>query len=145
MLCTGEVKSLIMKKGLVMAFIAALIIPSVFVYASRLGGPSEAPEGSAFGRDVALQYILENYPELNELRNPSTIRTPWNEENLTPQEWAGSNTVQFTKGDWTVKVSNAVVLEPVYTVEVEYTGDIAFRWTGIVDQAGNVGVIEFSQ
>jgi hypothetical protein len=134
-----------MKKGLVMAFIAALIIPSVFVYASRLGEPSEAPKGPVFGRDTALQYILENYPELNEIRNPSTIRTPWNEENLTPQGWIGSNTVQFTKGDWTVKVSNAVVLEPVYTVEVEYTGDNAFCWTGTVDQAGNVGVIEFSQ
>ena len=136
---------MIMKKGLVMAFIAALIIPSVFVYASRIGEPSETPEGSVFGRDTALQYILENYPELNELRNPSMIRTPWNEENLAPNGWVGSNTVQFTKGDWTVKVSNAVVLEPVYTVEVEYTGDIAFRWTGTVDQAGNVGVIEFSQ
>ena len=145
MRCTGEVKNLIMKKGLVMAFIAALIIPSVFVYASRLGGPSETPEGPAFGRDTALQYILENYPELNEIRNPSTIRTPWNEENLTPQGWIGSNTVQFTKGDWIVKVSSAVVLEPVHAVEVEYTGDIAFRWTGTVDQAGNVGVTEFSQ
>ena len=115
-----------MKKGLVIAFIAALIIPVVYVYASRLGESSEAPEGSVFGRDVALRYILENYPELSELRNPSTIRTPWNEKNLTPQGWVGSNTIQFTKEDWTVKVSNAVVLEPVYTVEVEYTGDIAF-------------------
>jgi len=135
---------LIMKKGLVMAFIAALIIPSVFVYASRLGEPSEAPEGSVYGRNVSLQNILENYPELSELRNPSTIRTPWNKENLTPSGWVGSNTVQFVKGDWTVKVSSAVVLEPVYTVEVEYVGDIAFCWIGTVDQAWNVDVIEFS-
>jgi hypothetical protein len=134
-----------MKKGLVMAFIAALIIPSVFVYASRLGEPSEAPEGPVLGRDIALQHILENYPELNEIRNPSTIRTPWNEKNLTPNGWVGSNAVQFTKGDWTVKISYAVVLEPVYTVEVEYAGSNAFRWIGTVDQAGNVGVIEFSQ
>jgi hypothetical protein len=136
---------LTMKKGLVMAFIAALIIPSVFVYALRLGEPSEAPEGSVYGRDVALQYILDNYPELSELRNPSTIRMPWNEKNLTPNGWVGSNTVQFMKGDWTVKVSSAVVLEPVYTVEVEYAGDIAFCWVGTIDQAGNVGVIELSQ
>ena len=141
----GEVKSLKMKKGLVIAFIAALIIPAVYVYAARLGEPSDAPEGSVFGRDVALQYILESYPELSELVNPSTIRTPWHEENLTPNGWVGSNTVQFTKGGWTVKVSNAVVLEPVYTVEVEYTGSDAFCWRGTVDQAGNVSVIEFSQ
>ena len=134
-----------MKNGLVIAFMAALIIPSVFVYASRLGEPSEAPEGSVFGRDVALQYILESYPELSELVNPSTIRTPWNEKNLTPNGWVGSNTIRFTKGDWTVKVSNSVVLEPVYTVEIEYTGSNAFCWKGTVDQAGNVSVIEFSQ
>jgi hypothetical protein len=141
----GEVKSLKMKKGLVIAFIVALIIPAVYVYAARLDEPSDASEGSVFGRDVALQYILESYPELNELGNPSTIRTPWHEENLTPNGWVGSNTVQFTKGGWTVKVSNAVVREPVYTVEVEYTGSNAFCWKGTVDQAGNVSVIEFSQ
>ena len=134
-----------MKNGLVIAFMAALIIPSVFVYASRLGESSEVPEGSVFGRDVALQYILESYPELSELVNPSTIRTPWNEKNLTPNGWVGSNIIRFTKGDWTVKVSNSVVLEPVYTVEVEYTGSNAFCWRGTVDQAGNVSVIEFSQ
>ncbi len=134
-----------MKNGLVIAFIAALIIPSVFVYASRLGESSKVPEGSVFGRDVALQYILESYPELSELGNPSTIRTPWHEENLTPNGWVGSNTIRFTKGDWTVKVSNSVVLEPVYTVEIEYTGSNAFCWKGTVDQAGNVSVIEFSQ
>jgi hypothetical protein len=145
MRCTGEVKSLKMKKGLVIAFLAALIIPAVYVYAARLDEPWDAPEGSVFGRDVALQYILESYPELSELVNPSTIRTPWHEENLNPYKVPGSTTVQFTKGDWTVKVSNAVVLEPVYTVEVEFTGDIAFCWIGTVDQAGNVGVIEFSQ
>jgi hypothetical protein len=140
-----EVKSLKKKNSLVIAFIAALIIPVVFVYASRLGDSSQVPEGSVFGRDVALQYILESYPELSELVNPSTIRTPWHEENLTPKMWAGSNKIQFIKGDWTVKVSNAVVLEPIYTVEVEYEGSNAFCWKGTVDQAGNVSVIEFSQ
>ena len=134
-----------MKNGLVIAFMAALIIPSVFVYASRLGESSEVSEGSVISRDVALQYILESYPELSELGNPSTIRMPWQDENLTPNEWVGSNTVRFTKGGWTAKVSNAVVLDPVYTVEVEYTESNAFCWKGTVDQAGNVSVLEFSQ
>ena len=62
-----------------------------------------------------------------------------------PNGWVGSATVQFTKGGWTVKVSNAVVLEPVYTVEVEYAGSNAFCWKGTVNQAGNVLVNEFSQ
>ena len=134
-----------MKKGLVIAFIAVLIIPAVFVYATKLDEQLKAREGVVFGRDVAIEYILETYPELNEIVNPSTIRTPWRFENLNPKNWVGSNNVQFTKGDWTVKVSNAVVLEPVYTVEVEYTGSDAFCWKGTVDQAGNVSVIEFSQ
>ena len=133
-----------MKNGLVIAFMAALIIPAVFVYAARLSEPWDASEGSVISRDVALQYILESYPELVALGNPSTIRTPWHEENLTPNGWVGSTTTQFTKGDWTVKVSNAVVLEPVYTVEVEYTGSTAFCWKGTVDQDGNVSVIESS-
>ena len=134
-----------MKNGLVIAFMAVLIIPAVYVYAARLGEPWYAPEGSVFSRDVALEYILESYPELSELVNPLKIRTPWHEENLTPKGWVGSTTVQFTKGDWTVKVSNAVVLEPVYTVEVEYTGNNAFCWKGMVDQAGNVSFINFPQ
>ncbi len=134
-----------MKNGLVIAFIAVLIIPAVFVYAARLGEPWDAPEGSVISRDVALQYILDSYPELGALGNPSTIRTPWHEENLTPNGWVGSTTIKFTKGDWTVKVSNAVVLEPVYTVEVEYAGSTAFCWKGTVDQAGTVSVNEFSQ
>jgi len=132
-----------MKKSLVIAFIVVLIIPAVFVYA-KLGEQLKAREGVVFGRDVAIGYILENYPELNEVVDPSTIRTPWRFENLNPKNWVGSNNVQFTRGDWTVKVSNAVVLEPVYTIEVEYTGGDAFCWKGTVDQAGNVSVIEFS-
>lgn len=141
----GEVKNLKMKDGLVIAFIAVLIIPAVYVYAARLSESWDAPEGSVTSRDIALHYILENYPELGAMVNPSTIRTPWHEENLTHNRWVGSTTVQFTKGDWTVTVFNAVVLEPVYTVEVEYTGINAFYWKGTVDQDGNVSVIEFSQ
>jgi hypothetical protein len=139
-----EVKSLKTKKSLVIAFIVALVIPSVIVFASRLGDSLQAPKNSVFGREVAIEYILENY-ELSELVNPSTIRTPWHVENLTPKNWVGSNTIQFTKGDWTVVVSNAVVLEPVYTVKVEYTGSNSFCWEGTVDQDGNVSVTEFSQ
>jgi len=94
---------------------------------------------------VALLYVLEGYPELSKLVNPSTIRTLWHEENLTPNGWVGSSTVQYVKGDWTIKVSNAVILKPVYAVEIEYEGSDAFYWKGTVDQDGNVSVNEFSQ
>ena len=139
-----EVNSLKMKKSLVIAFVAVLIIPAVFVYASKLG-QSKVVKDAVFARDVAIQYILENYPELSDLVNPSTTWVPWNVKNLTPKNWVGSNIVQFTKGDWVVKVSNAVVLEPIYTVEIEYVGVNAFSWKGTVDQAGSVSVNDFSQ
>jgi hypothetical protein len=70
---------------------------------------------------------------------------PWQVDNLNPDRLPGLYAVQFTKGGWSIRVSNAVVLEPVYSVEVEFTGDGAFCWKGTVDQAGNVSVIEFSQ
>jgi hypothetical protein len=133
-----------MKKSLVIAFVAVLIIPAVFVYASRFG-QSKVVKDSVYARDVALEYLLENYPELSDLVNPSTTWFPWNVKNLTPKNWVGSNTIQFTKGDWTITVSNAVVLEPVYTVEVEYIGSNTFSWKGTIDQAGDISVIEFSQ
>jgi len=134
-----------MKMGLVIAFIAALVIPAAFLYATRNNEATDVSEGSVFGRDATIKYILENYPELSGLGDPSKIRMPWQVDNLTPEGWAGSYTVQFTKGGWSIRVSNAVVLMPVYSVEVEFTGDGAFCWKGTVDQAGNVSVIEFSQ
>ncbi len=63
---------------------------------------------------------------------------------LRAQEWVGTNTVQYTKGEWTVTVSNPVVLEPVYSVEIEFTGSPSFAWKGTVDQDGNVSTIELS-
>lgn len=137
--------SLKIKNGLVIALIVVLIIPVVFVYASRLGELSEAPEISVFSRDIALQYIVGSYPELSQLVDSSPIKTPWYEENPTPDGWARSATVRFTICGWTVKVSNAMVPDSVYIVEVESTGSNAFCWKGIVDKTGTVYVIEFSQ
>lgn len=134
-----------MKISLVVGLMAALIIPAVFIVAARSGEVTEMPEGPVYGRETALQYILANYPELNGLENPSKIRTPWEEENLTPKGWAGSSTLQYSKGEWTIRVSNAVVRFPVYTVEVEFTGDSAFYWKGTVDQYGNVNQITYAR
>jgi len=134
-----------LKTSMVVGLMAALLIPAVVILATRTPEATDIPEGPVFGRETALQYILANYPELGELVNPSRIRTPWHEEDLTPEGWVGTTTVQFTKGEWTVKVSSSVVLEPVYTVEVEFTGSNGFCWRGTVDQAENVLVNEFSQ
>ena len=126
------------KMRMVIGMMAALLIPAVIIVAARNGGAPGVPEGPVFGRETALHYVLTSHPELGEHVNPSRIRTPWHVENLTPEGWVGSNTVRYTKGDWTVEVSNMVVREPVYSVEIGHTGDVGFQWKGTVDQNGNV-------
>jgi hypothetical protein len=131
------------KTIMVAGLIAALLIPAFVIIARENDGATDVPEVSVFERETALLYIFANHPELG-LGNPSQIRMPWSEEILTPEGWVGSNTVQHTKGEWTVTVSNAVIRDPVYSVEVEFTGDNAFHWKGTVDQDRNVVEIEFT-
>lgn len=141
----GEVKRMKMKMSMVVGLIAALLVPAVIIAAAQNPGAPDIPEGSEYGRDTALAYVLGNYPELGDLGDPSKIRTPWHEESLTPEGWVGSNAVRYTKGGWTVEVSSAVVRVPVYSVEIEFAGENAFCWKGTVYQDGNVSVIEFSR
>jgi len=131
------------RMGMVIAMMTAIMISAVIVVAAG-NMVQEVPEGPVFGRDMALRYLLENNAELAGLGNPSMIRTPWHEESLTPEGWVGANTVQYTKGEWTVTVFNPVVLEPVYSVEIEFTGSPNIVWKGTVDQDGNVSTIESS-
>jgi len=128
--------------GMVIAMMTVIMISAVIIVAAGNMVQDEAPEGSVYARDMALRHLLENEPELSGVINPSSIRTPWGFENLTPEGWVGVNTVQFTKGGWTVTVSNPVVLEPVYRVSIEFTGSPAFTWEGTVDLDGNVATIE---
>jgi hypothetical protein len=132
------VKSVRNRIGIVIGMMTVIVISAVIVVAAGNLVQDEVPEGPIFGRDIALRYILESKPELSGLVNPSTIRTPWHEEILTPEGWVDANTVQFTKGKWTVTVSTPVVLETVYYVEIEFTGSPTFTWEGTVDQNGNV-------
>jgi hypothetical protein len=126
------------RMGMINGMMAFIVISAVIVVGASNLVQDEVPEGPVFGRDTALRYLFESKPELSGLVNPSTIRTPWHEESLTPDEWVGGNTVQYKKGVWTVTVSNLVVLEPVYYVEIEFTGSHTFTWEGLVDQDGNI-------
>ena len=132
------------RMSMVIAMMTAIMISAVIVVAAGNIVQEEVPEGPAVGRDMAHMYLLESHAELAGLGNPSKIRTPWNEETLTLEGWVGANTVQYTKGEWTVTVSNPVVLDPVYSVEIEFTGSPSFVWKGTVDQDGNVSTIASS-
>ena len=50
----------------------------------------------------------------------------------------GFSTLQYTSGDWTVKVGYPVVWKPIYQVELTIEGMLGFTWTGTVAQDGAV-------
>jgi hypothetical protein len=86
-----------------------------------------------YAKDLAIQYIIDNYLELD-LELPEA----WAFEVLTPEGLVGASTHQFTGGNWEVNVSYAVVMRPDYTVSIRYTGDAGFTWEGTVNQSSNV-------
>lgn len=122
------------KLSVVLALIIVGIFPAASLYAWQTGKPGNVPEGPEFALERAIDYAIMNHEELKGLKVPAS----WKEENLTPEGLVGSNTIQYTGGGWTVTTKNAVVLRPTYSVEIEYEGEISFRWSGTVDQEGNI-------
>jgi hypothetical protein len=99
----------------------------------------DVPEPPEFARDTAITYILQAHEELGTPQVPLS----WETENLTPGLLGASN-LQYTGNGWTVTVSYPVVLEPTYTVEIDYTGEVGFQWTGTVSQDWNVAETNFT-
>lgn len=85
-------------------------------------------------KDLAIEYIIDNYPELGTI----TIPVVWDTEDLTPTGLLGASTLQFVGDGWTVNVTYPVVMKPVYAISVRYAGDVGFTWEGTVGQDGNV-------
>ena len=97
------------------------------------------PEPPESARDTAITYILQAHEELSSLQSPDS----WVMENLTPGLLGASN-LQYTADGWTVTVSYPVVLEPTYTVDVEYAGEVCFQWAGTVSQTWVVAETNFT-
>jgi hypothetical protein len=91
-------------------------------------------------KDLAIEYILENYPELGTI----TVPVVWDIEDLTPTGLLGASKLQFVGDGWTVNVTYPVVMNPVYTISIRYSGDVGFTWEGTVGQDGNVEEISMS-
>ncbi|MFH0851049.1 MAG: hypothetical protein V1924_08940 [Candidatus Bathyarchaeota archaeon] len=89
-------------------------------------------------RDLAVEYILANYPEMEGLKAPAA----WETKNLTPEGLLGHSTLQYTSGEWTVKIGYAVVWKPTYQVEITIDGEPSFTWAGTVSQDGTVSTVE---
>jgi hypothetical protein len=92
-----------------------------------------------FAKDLAVEYILKNHPEIQAIPTPET----WKSTILTPEGLVGASTQQFVGNGWTVNVSYPIVQHPKYTVEIEYTNEVRFNWEGTVDQNGNVAETDF--
>ena len=102
-----------------------------------MDGPTSIEGGGDCAR--ALDYILNSHEGLSGLPLPSS----WAQKGLVYEDLVGYYVVQYTSGKWTAEVGNAVVQEPVYDVEVEFTGEMNFVWKGTVDRSGNVVETEF--
>ena len=129
-----------------MTAIFVVIIVGALLTATVLGlkngidpeSPESVPEPPESARDKAIYYILQEHKELGVLQVPAS----WTMENLTPGLLGASN-LQYTADGWTVTISYAVVLEPTYTVDVEYTGEVCFQWAGTVSQTWAVAETNF--
>ncbi len=128
------------KMSWVIGLMSALVLMSVYSVAvlSREAPVAIETQGDAI--DAALDHILNAHGGLSVLRTPST----WVNEGLVYEDILGYSVVQYTSGAWTAEVGNAVVLEPVYNVEIGFTGEVSFVWKGTVDQSGNVVETEFA-
>ena len=94
-----------------------------------------------FGRDTAIDYILQTHEGLGALQVPSS----WERRNLADDPpIPGLGALQYIGDGWTVNVTYPVVPEPIYTVEIEHTGEVSFHWKGTVDQDGNVAEMDFA-
>ena len=89
-------------------------------------GPEQA-------RDIAVEYVTANYPELADEEHGV-----WEMENLTPEGLMGFSRLQYTSEGWTVEVSFPVVWKPTYSVELTVDTEPVFEWMGSVNQDGSV-------
>jgi hypothetical protein len=126
------------KMSWVIGLMTALVLTSLYSIAVQSVVAPRIVESQEDAIDVALDYILNGHGGLSGLQIPAS----W-VEHLVYEDIVGYYVVQYTGGRWTVEVGNAVVQEPVYDVEVVFTGELNFVWKGTVDQSGNVVEIEF--
>ena len=89
-----------------------------------------------------MQYMLDNYPP--DVGVPLVPHPDhWDAEYLTPDGFVGASTWQFTQGGWTATVQYAIVLEPVYTVTIDYVTSSVPQFTATV-QNGEVTGFDFA-
>lgn len=91
-------------------------------------------------RDKAIQYILSTHIEL-EVESPLN----WIIETQNPSGMVGASTIRYLSGGWTVILRKPVVQHPDFTVEITYSGESPFTWTGMVSNTGIVTEASYSK
>jgi len=98
---------------------------------SEQSSPPSDPVGA---RDAVLAYLTENYGD-----EAPAGDLAWTEKHTKPEGLVGSESYEYTTGDWVIAVSYPVVAPEsvVYTIEVrnQATG---FGWEGQVDARAQV-------
>jgi hypothetical protein len=128
------------KMSWVIGLMTALVIMSLYSVAVQSGEAPRVIETREDAIDAAMDYIINSHGGLSDLEIPSA----WINKGLVYEDIVGYSVVQYTSGHWTAEVGNAVVQEPVYDVEVVFTGELGFVWKGTVDQSGNVVETEYA-
>jgi putative hemolysin len=89
----------------------------------------EPPDEVRTARDVALAYVSGRYGE-----HAPGMGLIWTEERTTPEGLVGSETFEFTTGDWVVTISYPVVAPEAVVYQVVVTNaTTGFRWEGEVN------------
>jgi len=127
------------KMGWVMGLMTVLVIMSLYSVAVQSGAASTVIESREDALETALDFIRNTHEALSGLQAPSK----WVDEGLVYEDIMGYSVLRYTSGEWTAKVGNAVVQEPVFDIEVVFMGELGFVWKGTVDQSGNVVETEF--
>jgi len=95
--------------------------------------------GPERARDAAIRYLFQNYAELGNLAVPSS----WITEMHTSIGLVGSSTLRYLSNGWNITVKNAVVQYPDYKIDIEYSGQLNFQWSGMVYHTGEISVSIF--
>jgi len=120
---------------------ATIVVGIAAIIGLALSGPQASDRflDREDARNLAIDYALRSHPELSGVK----AATLWEAQDLTPLGLVGASKWQYVGEGWTVTVSYAVVQHPTYTLEIQYSGEISFSWSGSVDQAGNVAESEY--
>ncbi len=97
--------------------------------------PLVEPISTEEARDAAVKYIIDLYGL------SISIPESWEYSDLTPKDLVGAGTIQFAgEKTWLVTMKFPVVMRPIYSVEVKYSGKdgSGFSWSGTVDSTGKV-------